>query len=456
LFSDDLSSTVAGTNLSAAPVFTSSAGSVTTSFVGSTLTGTAVGLAGGASVTVTYSATVKPQAALISGNVTVIANTVVASGTVPSCPVAADCTTTNPLTPIISVAKSVTSTTQNADGTWTVVYLVTVTNGASVPAFYDLTDTLAFGPGITPSLGATPVIGNGSKSGPIAVNPAWDGTVAKATIVINQGLAVGAVDSYTITANAAVAPTATANDRTCTSGSPGGFRNNAHVGFSQPGRAAGVEGLVQEADQLPGGQFDATACSEPVSPAITKVVAGVRADAGIGGWIVDYDVTVANPSGTTALVYSLSDTLGYPTSVSITAVSVSGVDKSGAAIAILAGWNGVTTTAIVANRGLPANRTDVYRVEVRVTVQAGAPAVAVTCASSGAGHGLFNGATAVSGADSVRASACADVSPPPAVSPLAYTGVDATGMSRTALLLLLAGALMLASGTIGRRTPRRR
>jgi hypothetical protein len=48
------------------------------------------------------------------------------------------------------VNTTVGSTTQQPDGTWTITYDVAVTNtDAGSPTQYDLTDTLAFGTGIT-------------------------------------------------------------------------------------------------------------------------------------------------------------------------------------------------------------------------------------------------------------------------------------------------------------------
>ena len=101
LFTDDLTSTVAGVTLAGAPDFNSSDPSVATSFDAgtSTLSGTATNLAAGASVTVTYSGTVKTRAELTAGGVTTIDNTVVPGDDVPNCTTTPGCDTTNPVTP---------------------------------------------------------------------------------------------------------------------------------------------------------------------------------------------------------------------------------------------------------------------------------------------------------------------------------------------------------------------
>ena len=58
------------------------------------------------------------------------------------------------------LAKSVSSSVQNDDGTWTTVYSVAVTNvSPTAAATYTLSDALAFGPGI--SVVSTCIVGRG-------------------------------------------------------------------------------------------------------------------------------------------------------------------------------------------------------------------------------------------------------------------------------------------------------
>src|SRR5205823_49434 len=79
------------------------------------------------------------------------------------------CTFTNtaPL-PNPTVVKTVTSNSQNADGTWTTVYDVAVTNpDPNRPTSFTLLDSLAFGSGIT--------VNTATVTGPGA-NPGWNGS----------------------------------------------------------------------------------------------------------------------------------------------------------------------------------------------------------------------------------------------------------------------------------------
>ena len=139
LFTDDLTSTVAGATLAGAPDFISSDPSVATTWTAgtNTLTGTATNLAAGASVTVTYSGTVKARAELTAGGVTTIDNTVVPSDDVPNCTTTPGCDTTNPVTPALTLVKKVVDhtgvdiTTPALAGRWTLT--ATGTGGFSGP-----------------------------------------------------------------------------------------------------------------------------------------------------------------------------------------------------------------------------------------------------------------------------------------------------------------------------------
>ena len=65
------------------------------------------------------------------------------------------------------VTKTVTSNTQNSNGTWTIIYDVAVTNpNASIETSFALTDTLAFGNNIDVNLAK--VTGTGASA-------AWNG-----------------------------------------------------------------------------------------------------------------------------------------------------------------------------------------------------------------------------------------------------------------------------------------
>ena len=144
LFTDDLSNTVAGVALAGAPDFISSNPSVATTWSAGTsvLSGTATNLTRGASVTVTYSGTVKSRAVLSAGGVTTIDNTVVPADVMTNCTTTPGCDTTNPVAPHLTLVKDVvngsTGTASSPD--WT----LTATGGGASPIN---------GPGITNTTG---------------------------------------------------------------------------------------------------------------------------------------------------------------------------------------------------------------------------------------------------------------------------------------------------------------
>lgn len=132
--------------------------------------------------------------------------------------------------PMPTVDERVTSTVQDADGTWTVTYDIAVTNPDGTRATeYDLSDTLEFGDGLT--------ISTAKVTGPprIAVNPDWTGA-DDTGIVANRTIAADGVEHYTVTVTGTPTGTPTAaasdTDRDCalTNEERGtGFRNRASV-----------------------------------------------------------------------------------------------------------------------------------------------------------------------------------------------------------------------------------
>jgi hypothetical protein len=370
-----------------------------------------------------------------------------------------------PSTPSVNVAKTVSSVTQNADGTWTVVYDLVATNpSVDRSGRYDLDDALAFGAGIT--------VESATVTGPadVTVDASWTGMAPNTRVVSGRIIAAHSQESYRVTVVAGVATTASATDRDCTldQGESGtGFLNTATL-------TAGSSTSTSRA------------CAAPVGPTITKKVMSVTAVSN-GVSRVAYDVVVSNPSATTGLVYSLVDELGFPDGVAVSDQQASWVhsalDGSGAtASTVVDGWTGSGDGAVLATaRSLVAGSMDTYRVVVTATVPISVPADVLTCSGAdGAGHGFFNQGAVTSGEDTLTASACADIPPTiqvlpsssetpsptpsptsptitvkPTSSTIAYTGVDTLGMGWLALLLLGGGALVLAAGTVWRRKPRR-
>jgi hypothetical protein len=345
-----------------------------------------------------------------------------------------------------TVAKTVTSSVQNADGTWTITYDLAVSNSSGVYSSpYSLSDTLEFGGGIN-VLSAT-------ASGP-GVNASWTGSSPNTTVAGGGSLAPNSSVHYTVTATARVTPAATTTDRDCTldTGETGtGFLNTATLNSS-------------------GGSNTGTACAAPGSPTVVKnVISAVESPQ--WHWVITYGVTVTN--GTQNQVsYSLTDTPGFASGMDISSAAVTqqrtGADGAnvGAATSV-AGWTGVAPHAALASgMTLPAGDTDTYVVTVHAVVDEQIDTSLLTCSTDGAGHGFFNAATMTSGDDVSRVSACAagaahgvggvttskpaPPSPSPSPShgtePLATTGSNVVLVGAVGALLVAIGGLLVLGG----------
>lgn len=200
------------------------------------------------------------------------------------------CEITNTATPATwNVVKDVVdgSPVQNADGTWTIEYDIVVTNeSASSTLFYDLSDTLQFGGGITPDLGASTWTGpNGSG-----------GDFDSITEVLATNVSLSAATkthTYTVTivANIANGTQDTDTWKCTTTTSPNrGFLNAATV-------------------EVGGKTETVTDCAEPAFPTITKVGKNPPTQNPDASTNVEYTLTVANPSATTAIQAELTDAL---------------------------------------------------------------------------------------------------------------------------------------------------
>jgi len=292
-----------------------------------------------------------------------------------------------PVTPTVN--KDVVSTVQQADGSWTIKYSVTVTNPSSTLATgYTLKDAFDFGGDI--DINGTPTV-----TGPSGVTVAadWNGQ-DKTTIVTNQLLPASAVHVYTVTVNADVDADATTQTRDCTvqEGEEGtGFLNKAQV-------SVGDRDPVTD-----------DACSSPVSPEIDKQF--VSAEQNLNGdgdwdgtWTVKYSILVNNPSATTGLIYNVTDTPDFPAGVTVNSASATGVDNAGDPITGLANtWAGGTLT-IKNGRSLPAAEEDSYLVSLNVTV-----APSVVPGDCETGPAFHNTGTVASGNDEFDDSACGPI-----------------------------------------------
>jgi uncharacterized repeat protein (TIGR01451 family) len=344
-------------------------------------------LAAGKSVVMSYSVTIG------AGADKVVTNSAFASGAAGTCVSGADaagisCATVQSVfAPLIG--KRITSSTQNDDGTWTIVYAIDVTNPSPVgTSTYNLTDALKFGAGITVS-SATAVV----PAGVTAASPAWSGSGAIASGVTIAG---GAQQTYTVTVIADAHQVAGTAAATCVTGAAGGFANQATI------KLAGIA------------DTSAQACATPVAPTIQKTV-GAAVQQPDGSWNVVYTVTVRNTSPAPAdLAYTVQDALDFPAGTSVNTVQVSGPGASGS-------FDGSGDQALLTGVGrIPAPTggqtatTRVYTVIVNVDAPVGAVSAAdLLCTPSG---GYANSAVLKAGTSATvlgTASACADITVAP-------------------------------------------
>src|SRR3954454_943496 len=124
--------------------------------------------------------------------------------------------------PIVTLAKAITAgPTRAVDGTWSIVYTVTVANTGNGPAAYSLNDNFGFGSGVT--------VSNVS----VTTNPVGLNFVADNAGVTTSGtqLDAGATHTYTVSVTATIVVNAQTNGD-CTVG--GGFGNTASISTNQP------------------------------------------------------------------------------------------------------------------------------------------------------------------------------------------------------------------------------
>ncbi len=166
------------------------------------------------------------------------------------------------------IDKHVTGVVSNANGTWTITYDVVVTNPSKfVGLTYDLSDTLAFGGGITPSATAT------GPSGPIA---GWNG-VGSTTLATGVSLPKETSHTYTVTAIATLANGINPSNLVCPGDTgTGGFMNRTTL-------------------TVDGKTYQDQDCGTPFIPTIAKAALGTPTDNGDGTWTLKYTLTVKHP-----------------------------------------------------------------------------------------------------------------------------------------------------------------
>jgi len=254
-----------------------------------------------------------------------------------------------PAIPTPGLGKQVLSQAQQADGSWLLLYRLTVQNlSATAAASYDLSDELGLGDGIsvvgTPTIVAAPA--------GVALNGGWDGSDDTA-ITEDVLLPAGGTHAYTVRVVA----------------DAGTVRGTDPAGDCELGTGETGTGFLNFATLDTGIDLaSASACATAHDPGVTKTIDGEPVQQADGSWLLSYHIQVDNPSDV-ALSYGLSDVLDLPAGTVVTVVSASG--RAGAP-AVRADWDGATQPVLVdAGASLPARASHVFDVVIDATLPAG-------------------------------------------------------------------------------------
>lgn len=353
------------------------------------------------------------------------------------------------------VEKEVASATQDADGDWTVVYDVVVTqpdgdaNPEDLSAFYDLTDDLDYGDGLVPTAATWRSDRDGDPSGSFTQDEDGDWSAVLADDAVIEA---GDVHTYTVTVTAEVDPVAIEEDSwSCTveGDGPGGFLNKVELTS---------EGWTSTDD----------ACTSPVLPELDKSDAVVTSTAD-GASTLTYTVTVTNPSTDDAQ----HDETPLPwVRLTESPAAITGAD-------VVTGWSVVavgdtpspTTTQrpgsgdwVLADGPIAAGVTWTYAVSVTIRPTISAAAATQRCTQGGETYGVavVNRATVTAGSwtrtddgcgvVTVHERATVPVASPPV--PVSHPGrrLPSTGApGLDAALVAAAGLLLLGGALVWRR-----
>ena len=282
-------------------------------------------------------------------------------------------------TPVISHTKTVEPAKQLSNGSWEIVYTVTVKNTGTVPGRYTLDDAL--------QMPVPDVIGVNSSSavGPGGPIGGWTGTGSN-NLATDAVLLAGGQAVYTITVNASIAA--------------GKMGDPAVLCGTTPGANGFLNGATLTVNGLPDLK---TACTTPSVPEIVKQWTST-APTGTNTWSVSYLITVDNSkTGARDNYYTLKDVLGFPVDVTNGPPVVT--DTTGGGSTSVPWNNGDLVTV---PKLIPAGQDHTYTVVVPVTVPAGAKNLACLALPT-PGNGLVNSVSLSVGADTFTAKACGPV-----------------------------------------------
>lgn len=346
--------------------------------------------------------------------------------------------------------KSLVSAKPAGNGTWKVVYDLTVGNVGTEPTTYDLDDELLFAPVVTPQ----DVKVTGPKG--VTLNKGFNGESDQriATDVRIAGLDdkgyTPHVYRVTVTAKVPLQLDQADVDDDGT-GSP--------ACTVPPGRNLIEQGLNNAAtltDETGGTQTD-TDCAPVPSIDITKSVVGEPVAGKDGRWTVTYAIKAVN-TGAAAGEYTLTDRLRFGAGIDVQTAQVTATPKGVTAARSWTGEGpeGSAANVVATDVNLRAGATHTYQVQVHAAVPVDTGDTSTfTCPEPGSGKpGGFANTAGIGHNDLADAAeACAtppghepppgDTPPGQTPPPLAMTGADLGWIIAGAALLILLGAAAL-------------
>ncbi|MBD3942558.1 VWA domain-containing protein [Microbacterium sp. NEAU-LLC] len=276
-------------------------------------------------------------------------------------------------------SKTVTSTSQGEDGTWTITYDIVVTNTSTeAPATYSVTDRLEFGGDI--EVQDASWTGPGGTDVPFAnAGDDWTADIATDATLAPKTDTTGTA-TYTVTVHATVPAEAWNGDTLgCypdDEDPSGGFLNTAVI------TVAGEEYPVDD-------------CSEPALPTIDKTATSATQNPDDpDSWTVTYQLTV-NPSGFDTF-YTLTDVPGFPSGITLGDGTAQRTTPAGDEPIDIEPGASFPDDPVA----LGANETQVWTVSWKATVTEPVPTNELEC-SEGPGYGYFNAAYLYVGDDQV-------------------------------------------------------
>ncbi|MDF2826735.1 MAG: hypothetical protein K0R01_18 [Mycobacterium sp.] len=341
--------------------------------------------------------------------------------------------------------KALVSARPAGDGTWEVVYDLTVGNVGQEATTYDLDDELLFAPVIT--------VDSVAVTGPdgVTLNDGFDGDTDQR---IATDVVIGGLDDegyaphvYRVTVIATV-PLHFTDVEADGTGSP--------ACTTAPGGNLTEQGLNNAAtltDETGGTQTD-TDCAPVPSIDITKTMDGKPVKGTDGSWTVTYTITATN-DGAAAGVYDLTDRLRYGAGIEVRTATVTsapdGVTPSSSWTG--QGAEGDPANVVATGVSLAAGATHTYRVKVVATLDTEqVDDTTFTCPEPGAdGSGGFANTAGIGHNGLADAAQACDTPDKPADpgkpgkpgGSLATTGATLAWVAGGAALLMLIGTLAL-------------